>query len=116
MEQWQFLDRSKHARDLDFDKMITVVSGLPRSGTSMMMQMLAAGGVPILADEGRQADEDNPQGYHEFAPAKRTKDDVSWLQQAPGKAVKVIYALLADLSPDYTYRINCSFSTGFIVE
>jgi hypothetical protein len=87
------------------DQPIIIVSGLPRSGTSMMMQMLVAGGVPILADDVRQADEDNPQGYHEFAPAKRTKDDASWLQEASGKAVKVIYALLADLSPNYTYRI-----------
>lgn len=87
------------------DQPITIVSGLPRSGTSMMMQMLEAGGVPILCDGVRAADQDNPEGYLEFEPAKRTKDDPSWLASARGKAVKAIYALLYDLPSDHTYRI-----------
>ena len=78
---------------------MTVVSGVPRSGTSLMMQMLGAGGMPLLTDEVRGADEDNPRGYFEFEPVKRTREDAGWVWQARGKAVKVIYALLRDL-PD----------------
>jgi hypothetical protein len=84
---------------------ITVVSGLPRSGTSLMMQMLAAGGFPLLTDNVRQPDEDNPRGYLEFEPVKRTAADASWVEQAPGKAVKVVYALLRDLPVRYEYRV-----------
>ena len=71
----------------------------------MMMQMLEAGGVPILADDHRQPDEDNPNGYYEFEPVKRTKRDRSWLKLAQGKAVKIVYMLLYDLPLDYSYRI-----------
>ena len=84
---------------------IIIVSGLPRSGTSMMMQMLEAGGVPVLGDDHRQPDEDNPKGYYEFELAKRTTDDPSWLKAAHGKAVKAVYMLLYDFPPEYTYRI-----------
>jgi hypothetical protein len=76
---------------------ITVVSGLPRSGTSMMMRALEAGGLPVLADGLRRADEDNPHGYFELEQVKRTVKDRSWVQQARGKAVKVISRLLVDL-------------------
>jgi hypothetical protein len=85
--------------------MIIIVSGLPRSGTSMMMQMLNAGGVPTLADGSRKADEDNPQGYFEFEKVKQLKSDTSWLAQAEGKAVKVITQLLADLPTDRQYKV-----------
>jgi hypothetical protein len=85
--------------------MIAVVSGLPRSGTSLMMQMLEAGGMPLLTDSIRTADENNPKGYFEFDPVKRTKTDPSWLPQAEGKAVKIIYALLRDLPPTHEYRV-----------
>ena len=84
---------------------IIIVSGLPRSGTSLMMQMLAAAGVEILTDNMRQADADNPKGYFEFEPVKRLKDDASWLDTAHGKAVKVIAGLLPDLSPDKRYAL-----------
>ncbi|MEJ2599801.1 MAG: hypothetical protein P8Z00_15815, partial [Anaerolineales bacterium] len=61
-------------------KTITVVSGLPRSGTSMMMKMLEAGGMPILTDNKRTADENNPKGYYEFERVKKLKDgDVAWV-------------------------------------
>ena len=85
--------------------LITIVSGLPRSGTSMMMQMLAAGGMVVLSDNIRQADEDNVKGYLEFEPVKRTKHDASWLGWAAGKAVKMVYLLLADLPTDYQYGV-----------
>ncbi|MEP7015239.1 MAG: sulfotransferase family protein [Verrucomicrobiota bacterium] len=86
---------------------ITVVSGLPRSGTSLMMQMLAAGGVPPLTDELRVADESNPRGYLEFDPVKRLRSDHSWLDQARGKSVKIIHLLLPELPVGgaYTYRV-----------
>lgn len=87
------------------NKFITVVSGLPRSGTSLMMQMLHVGGMPVLSDHVRSADDDNPQGYFEFEAVKRLKTDRSWLDQAPGKAVKIIHMLLMDLPTDRPYRL-----------
>ncbi len=82
-----------------------IVSGLPRSGTSMMMQILEAGGLAIISDQVRQADTDNPRGYYEFEPVKQTSSDSSWLKQASGKAVKMVYRLLYDLPDDYEYRV-----------
>jgi hypothetical protein len=84
---------------------VTVVSGLPRSGTSLMMQMLAAGGMPVLSDGQRAADPDNPRGYLELEAVKRTRVDSSWLREAPGKAVKVVHILLRDLPPEFAYRV-----------
>lgn len=71
----------------------------------MMMQMIDRGGIPALTDEIRQADEDNPKGYYEFEPVKRTKQDASWLEAANGKVVKMVYRLLYDLPHDREYRI-----------
>ena len=85
--------------------MITIVSGLPRSGTSMMMKVLEAGGIPALADHLRTADIDNPNGYYEFEPVKSTREDASWLALAEGRAVKMVYKLLYDLPPDRAYRV-----------
>jgi len=85
---------------------VIIVSGLPRSGTSMVMKMLEAGGIPPLTDHIRTADDDNPEGYYEFERAKKLKEgDVTWLPEAQGKAVKVIGALLVELPPDYEYRV-----------
>jgi hypothetical protein len=85
--------------------MIIIVSGLPRSGTSLMMQMLHAGGVSLLIDAQRPADADNPNGYWEYGPVKRLQQDNSWMHQAEGKAVKVVSALLQYLPPQHTYKI-----------
>jgi hypothetical protein len=85
--------------------MIVVVSGLPRSGTSLMMQMLQAGGMPLLIDDLRAADADNPNGYWEYEPVKRLSQDNSWIPKAEGKAVKVVSALLQYLPPQHTYKI-----------
>jgi hypothetical protein len=71
----------------------------------MMMRMLEAGGMPVIADHERKADIDNPRGYYEFEPAKRTKQDPSWLTTANGKAVKMVYQLLYDLPAGYEYRV-----------
>ena len=86
---------------------ILVVSGLPRSGTSMMMKMLEAGGIAPLTDEIREADSDNPRGYYEFERVKKLdKGDTEWLPQAEGKVVKVISALLRHLPGDnYRYKV-----------
>jgi len=84
---------------------ITIVSGLPRTGTSMMMQMIERGGIPALTDNVRKADEDNPKGYYEFEPVKRTKKDPSWVEQARGKVVKMVHLLLLDMPTDRKYRV-----------
>jgi hypothetical protein len=84
---------------------IVIVSGLPRSGTSVMMQMIHAGGMPALADGVRVADEDNPRGYFEFERVKQIKTDKAWLTDAPGKVVKMVHLLLMDLPPGAEYRV-----------
>ena len=84
---------------------VMVVSGLPRSGTSMMMRAIHAGGIEALTDHLRTADEDNPKGYFEFEPVKKTKEDASWLRDAGGKVVKMVYRLLYDLPGEYDYRV-----------
>ena len=85
--------------------MITIVSGLPRSGTSLMMQMLAAGGMPILTDGERQADVDNPRGYLEWERIKQLPKDPACIAEAEGKAVKVISLLLLSLPEGHEYRV-----------
>lgn len=85
---------------------VTIVSGLPRSGTSMMMKMLEAGGIEPLTDHEREPDEDNPEGYYEYERVKKLEDgDTAWVEHAQGKAVKVISALLKHLPDGYTYRV-----------
>lgn len=84
---------------------VIIVSGLPRSGTSMMMQILDAAGVSILSDKIRNADDNNPKGYFEFEPVKSLARDSSWLDQADGKAVKVIAQLLKFLPDGYKYKV-----------
>ena len=87
-------------------KPITIVSGLPRSGTSMMMKMLEAGGIPIVQDGIRTANTDNPKGYYEFERVKQLpKGDTAWLADSHGKAVKIISALLKHLPSDYEYKV-----------
>ncbi len=84
---------------------IIVVSGLPRSGTSLMMQMLESGGVEVVTDRLRAADTDNPRGYFEFEKVKKIKQDASWLPAARGKAFKMISQLLYDLPATERYRV-----------
>jgi hypothetical protein len=90
---------------MDNSDVITIVSGLPRSGTSMLMSMLEAGGIPLLIDGVRTADEDNPKGYFEFERVKKVKQDKAWLDDAKGKVVKMISQLLYDLPSDHHYKI-----------
>jgi hypothetical protein len=85
--------------------MITIVSGLPRSGTSLMMQMLAAGGMTALTDGERQADVDNPRGYLEWERIKQLPNDPGCIAEAEGKVVKAVSKLLFSLPAGHEYRI-----------
>lgn len=86
---------------------IIVVSGLPRSGTSMLMKMLDAGGVRVFTDNLRTSDTDNPGGYYEYERIKdlENENDKSWLRSARGAALKVISHLLKALPDDNYYRV-----------
>jgi hypothetical protein len=85
---------------------VTVVSGLPRSGTSLLMKMVESGGIPPLRDNIREPDEDNPNGYYEYERVKQLPDgDTDWLSHAEGKVVKVVSALLPYLPDSRRYRI-----------
>jgi len=87
-------------------KTVIIVSGLPRSGTSMMMKMLEAGGQAILTDNLREADANNPKGYYEFERVKNMKDgDLAWMPEAAGKVVKIVTGLIMYLPAEYNYRI-----------
>ncbi len=99
-----FLSREEITNDS-----ITVVSGLPRSGTSMMMQMLDAGNMPLLINNIRKPDEDNPKGYYEFERVKKLERDNSCLEMARGKAVKIVSPLLYHLDLDKKYRYKTIF-------
>ncbi|MBN1334380.1 MAG: sulfotransferase domain-containing protein [Deltaproteobacteria bacterium] len=97
----------EYLRKRKYGPAVVVVSGLPRSGTSMMMKMLEAAGLLVMTDAVRQADEDNPKGYFEY---ERVKDlekdpDKAWVREARGRVLKVISFLLKDLPPDNFYRI-----------
>jgi hypothetical protein len=85
--------------------MITIVSGLPRSGTSLMMQMLAAGGLSVLSDGERKADTDNPRGYLEWERIKQLPKEPALIAEAEGKVVKVISQLLLSLPDGHEYRV-----------
>ena len=96
-----FIKELVHKKDY-----VVVVSGLPRSGTSMMMSALAEGGMDLLTDQLRVADANNPMGYYEFERVKKLpKGDINWLHSAEGKAVKIISALLSYLPSSSKYRV-----------
>lgn len=84
---------------------VTVVSGVPRSGTSLVMQMLAAGGIEPVTDGVRREDADNPRGYLEYAAVKRLPEHAEWVSGARGRAVKVIHLLVPRLPPGVPYRV-----------
>ncbi len=101
-------DKAKSHKDFlnnNIKGKITIVSGLPRSGTSMMMQIIDASGFPVLTDKKREADNNNPKGYYEYEPVKKLMVDKSWLPNANGKAVKIIAQLLPFLPSNYDYKI-----------
>ena len=94
-------------RRIRYGRPIVIVSGLPRSGTSMAMKMLEAGGLGVVTDGLRTADEDNPKGYYED---ERVKDlyqpgDKTWLRESRGKVIKIISFLLKSLPDDNNYKV-----------
>jgi hypothetical protein len=95
------------ARRLRYGRPVVVVSGLPRSGTSMAMKMLEAGGMSLVVDNVRTADEDNPKGYFEDERVKNLAEmeDTRWVRAARGKVIKVVSSLLGHLPPDNDYRV-----------
>jgi Sulfotransferase domain len=95
----------RETESMSVESEIVVVSGLPRSGTSLMMQMLAGGGIEIVTDAIRTADCDNPRGYLELERVKKIKHDSSWLPEARDKAFKMVSQLLYDLPLSERYRI-----------
>lgn len=97
----------RFVRRLRYGRPIVVVSGLPRSGTSMMMQMLHAGGLDIVTDGVRAADGSNPRGYLEFEAVKDLDKGARpvWLAGARGKAVKIVSSLVRWLPQSYDYRV-----------
>ena len=98
-------ERNAAAPPLDRARVVTVVTGLPRSGTSMMMQMLAAAGIRPYTDNRRQPDDDNPRGYFEHAQATGLARDSSWVPCARGRAVKIVAQLVPHLPAGEEYRI-----------
>ncbi|HKI70445.1 MAG TPA: sulfotransferase, partial [Verrucomicrobiae bacterium] len=96
---------SSFGREVDVKNIITIVSGLPRSGTSLMMQLLTAAGIEALTDAKRAADEDNPLGYFEFEKTLALAKDNSWLPEARGKVVKIVAQLLPFLPRNEHYHV-----------
>jgi Sulfotransferase domain len=105
MEALRSLKRAYLQRKLG--RPVIVVSGLPRSGTSMMMKMLQAGGVPLFVDDVRKADEDNPVGYYELENVKSLlkEEDKAWLGEGRGKAIKIVSTLLPGLPKGLFYKV-----------
>jgi predicted AlkP superfamily phosphohydrolase/phosphomutase/tetratricopeptide (TPR) repeat protein len=102
----QALAQQMAHRDPKEEELATVVvSGFPRSGTSLLMQVLAAGGYPVCADERRAADAHNPAGYLEWAPVKDLPEGAPRWEETRGKAVKVVGPLLRHLPPDRPYLV-----------
>jgi len=97
----------RFARRLKYGRPVVIVSGLPRSGTSMAMKMLEAGGMELVVDNIRTADEDNPKGYYEDERVKELAemDDKDWLRQARGKVIKVVSSLLNNLPAGNAYKV-----------
>ncbi|MFW6334178.1 MAG: sulfotransferase [Desulfosalsimonas sp.] len=97
--------RSEQKGFAEVSESVVLVSGLPRSGTSMMMRMLKAGGMPVVTDNIRGPDEDNPAGYYELEKIKQIKQDASWLKSEKGRAIKAISAFLPFLPEDIFYYV-----------
>ena len=104
-EEWKRAFPAPEPTETAIDASLTIVSGLPRSGTSMLMQMLVAAGLPAFSDGDREADESNPRGYFEHEKVKALARDASWLPEADGHALKVVAPLLPHLPPGPSYRV-----------
>jgi hypothetical protein len=101
------LFKSRRSERVELGEPIVVVSGLPRSGTSIVMKMLAAAGYNLVEDGIRKPDTDNPNGYFEDERVKDLADNVdkAWLKDARGRVIKIISFLLKELPDSHTYKI-----------
>lgn len=104
-EEWKQAFPEPTPREIAEGAQIVVVSGLPRSGTSMLMQMLVAAGLPAFTDGDREADASNPRGYYEHEKVKALARDTTWLPEAADHALKVVAPLLPYLPPGPDYRV-----------
>ncbi len=88
-------------------KTFVLVSGLPRSGTSLMMQMLEAGGLAAMTDKLRTPDVDNPRGYYEWEAIKQIAKKPELLDDpaVEGRAIKCISMLLPALPAKHQYKV-----------
>jgi tetratricopeptide (TPR) repeat protein len=102
LEEVNLVDKGTHKYR---ENQIVLVSGLPRSGTSLMMQMLSKGGMDTLIDDLREADISNPKGYFEYEPVMKLHKNNDWLGTAQNKVVKIVAPLLKHLDPQYRYKI-----------
>ena len=98
------------------EETVVLVSGMPRSGTSMMMQMLSAGGLDAMTDEKRKADDDNQKGYFEYELVKGLRQNVDWMPQAKGKSLKVVAPLLRRLPPQKSFKYRIVFMERDLAE
>jgi len=90
---------------IELEDWLTIVSGIPRSGTSMMMSMLAGGGMEIVSDQKREPDPDNPEGYYEDQRVKRLKQNAAWLETCKDKAIKIVSPLLKSVPDNLQCKI-----------
>ncbi|MGV6830724.1 MAG: alkaline phosphatase family protein [bacterium] len=105
VEKKQFENSSIIRANEYHEDQIVIVSGLPRSGTSLMMQMIHHGGIEALTDDNRKADISNPKGYFEYDPVMALYKDNSWLHKATNKSIKVVAPLLKYLDSKYRYKV-----------
>ncbi|NUM51414.1 MAG: alkaline phosphatase family protein [Flavobacteriales bacterium] len=105
LDTQHLIEKHQKEKEKFYEGEIIIVSGLPRSGTSMLMQMLQQTELEIFTDNERQADENNPKGYLEHEAVKRLARDKAWLPLANGKVVKIISHLLVHLPSRFKYKI-----------
>ena len=102
-------DKSKQNRYRELEQLLqewgVVVTGFPRSGTSLMMQILEGAGVDVLTDNKRQPDTNNEKGYFELDAVKNTLVDQQYLAELPGKAVKIVFPLLRFTKPAFPLKV-----------
>lgn len=94
-----------HLSQFECMSVVTIVTGLPRSGTSLMMQILEKSSLEILTDGIRQKDNNNPEGYFELDAVKGIVKDNSFLKSAAGKVVKIVAPLPIFMDKSLSYRV-----------
>jgi hypothetical protein len=92
---------------------VTLVFGLPRSGTSCLCQMLTVMGVPILytKDFPMPANERNIGGYWEYEPVRHLKEENDWVHHAIGSGFKLFVGSERFLPRNVAYRAIVAMRT-----